>query len=153
MTEVPDEEHLMRYVPRPQQRRDIETDEFLGILNTAFSIREEDKGGLSVTWVEHYGPNCAATIALGGAAFRDSLPSKKLSKFAYFAIGNAGATRKAGKEYGKKLRLIPAPDGPNTGHVEIHRFNDEDRRLLDALAMEVFVEHVSVVSMGISLKR
>lgn len=137
----------MRFVPYKQQVRDPETDEFLGIANTAFSIRESDQGGLSLTWVEHYGPKCQATYKVAATAFAGSLQSKKLPQKAYFAVGNAGATRSVAREYGKKIRLVHAPDGPNTGHVEVHRFSDEDRRLLDALAIHVYQEHVSVLSL------
>jgi hypothetical protein len=149
VTEVPDSDHLMRYVPRGRQLRDPETDAFLGILGSAFNIRDEDRGGLSVTWIEHYGPKSEDTIRLAGTCYRDSLPSGKLNRSACFSIGNAGAIREAGMARRNRLRLIPAPDGPNTGHVEIHRFSDEDKELLDTLAMDVFVEHVPVAQLGL----
>jgi hypothetical protein len=148
VTEVPDPDHLMRYVPRSRQLRDRETDAFRGVLGSAFNIRDEDKGGLSVTWIEHYGLKSEDTIRLAGTCYRDSLPSRKLNRSACFSIGNADAIREAGMARGKRLRLIPAPDGPNSGHVEIHRFNDQDKELLDALAMDVFVEHVPVAQLG-----
>lgn len=144
---ISDAAHLMRFVPYKQQVRDAETDAFKGIVNTAFSIRPEDKGGLSLTWVEHYGPKSIATYEVAATAFRESLPSKKLGAKSYFAIGNVGETRQVCKDHGKQVRLVPAPDGPNTGHIELHRFSDEDRSLLDALAIDVFCEHVAVASL------
>jgi hypothetical protein len=133
----------MRFIPYKQQVRDAETDAFLGVAGTAFSVRpDHDDGGLSVTWVEHYGPKDDVTLKTAGTAFRESLPSKKLGSKAYFAIGQAGPTRTISQSYGKNIRLVHAPDGPNTGHVEIHRFSDEDRSLLDALS-EAYSEHVS----------
>ncbi|WP_282949448.1 MULTISPECIES: hypothetical protein [unclassified Sphingopyxis] len=144
---VPDSDHLMRYVPYGQQLRAPETDAFLGILGIAFSVRPSDQGGLSVTWIEHYGEKDVATVTVAAAAFRDSLEKKKLAPKAYFAVGNAGLTRRLAAEHGKKIRLISAPDGSNTGHVEIHRFSDDDRTLLDALALDVYTEHIAVASL------
>lgn len=138
----------MRFVPRGQQIRDPEDEScFKGILGAAFSVRPDDKGGLSLTWVEHYGAKCAATYSVAASKFRDSLKSKKLGAKAYLAIGNAGSTRGTAANYGKQIRLVHAPDGPNTGHVELRRFSDEDRALLDALALEVFTEHVAVAGL------
>lgn len=137
----------MRHVPYGQQVRDPDDDSFKGIVATAFSIRPSDEGGLSLTWVEHYGPKSLPTYSNAASKFRESLISKKLGTKAYFAIGEAGATRKTAATYGKQIRLVHAPDGPNTGHVELRRFTDEDRRLLDALALDVFSEHVAVADL------
>lgn len=134
----------MRHVPYGQQVRDPDDDSFKGIVGSAFSIRPSDEGGLSLTWVEHYGPKSLPTYSDAASKFRDSLKSKKLGAKAYFAIGQAGHTRETAAIYGKSVRLVHAPDGPNTGHVELRRFTDKDRRLLDALAIDVFTEHVAV---------
>ena len=146
---VPDSDHLMRLVPYGQQLRDPDDESFKGILGTAFSIRPSDKGGLSVTWVEHYGPRSLTTYSCAASKFRDSLQSKKLGSKAYFAIGQAGIIRQTATTYGKHIRLVHAPDGRNTGHVELRRFTDEDRRLLDALAIDVFTEHVAVAALAL----
>jgi hypothetical protein len=147
---VPDGHHLMRHVPYQQQVRDADDDSFIGIVGSAFSIRPVDQGGLSLTWVEHYGLKSLATYNCAASKFRDSLPSKKLGAKSYFAIGQAGATRETAAAYGKKVRLVQAPDGPNTGHVELRQFTDEDRRLLDALALDVFGEHVAVSDLSLA---
>jgi hypothetical protein len=144
---IPDSNHLMRFVPRGQQVRDADDDSFKGIVGTAFSIRPSDKGGLSLTWVEHYGEKSSGTYSVAASKFRDSLKSQKLGSQAYFAIGQAGKMRSKATMYGKRIRLVHVPDGPNTGHVELRRFTDEDRGLLDALALEVFSEHVAVASL------
>ncbi len=137
----------MRHVPYGQQVRDPDDESFKGIAATAFSLRPTDKGGLSLTWVEHYGPKSLPTYCHAASKFRDSLQSKKLGAKAYFAIGQAGVARKTATTFGKQIRLVHAPDGPNTGHVELRRFTDEDRRLLDALALDVFAEHVAVAEL------
>ena len=144
---VPDGHHLMRYVPFGQQIRDPDDCSFRGIVGTAFSVRPSDKGGLSLTWVEHYGEKSEATYSIAASHFRDSLEKKKLATQAYFAIGQAGLTRKTAAAHGKQVRIVHAPDGPNSGHVELLRFTDEDRVLLDALAIDVFSEHVAVVKL------
>ena len=146
---VPDADHLMRWVRRNQQYRDSETDEFKGILGIAFHIRSDDEGGLSTTWVEHYGPKSLLTYEIAASKFRDSLQSGKLGVQSYFAIGNVGLTKAACLARYKKIRLVHAPDGPNTGHLEIHKFSDEDQELLEILAVDVFTEHVSVISLGL----
>lgn len=144
---IPDGDHMMRFVPYKQQQRDPDTDEFMGILGTAFSVRESDKGGLSLTWLEHYGPHERSTVEMAASAFRDTLREKKLGGKSYFAVGLAGLTRTTAAQYDKQIRIVHAPDGPNTGHVELHRFSDEDRRLLDALSLEVYVDHIPVAGM------
>lgn len=146
---VPDADHLMRFVPRGQQVRHPSDNSFMGIVGTAFSLRPEDKGALSLTWVEHYGDKSPATYSVAASKFRESLQSKRLGAQAYFAIGRAGATRQTAATHGKQIRIVHAPDGPNTGHVELRRFTDEDRTLLDALALEVFTEHVAVTDLTI----
>lgn len=148
--ETPGEsDHLMRFVPLKEQLRHPDTNAFEGILNTAFRIRPCDDGGLSVTWVEHYGEKNLNTYSVAGAAFRDSLNSKRLPKSGYFAIGNVKECRETSLAYNKKIRIVVEPDGTNTGHVTIRRFSDDDLALLDALALEVFSEHVAVTDLGI----
>ena len=133
----------MRYVPYGQQIRDAESESFLGISGKAFVIRASDDGGLSVTWIEHYGEKTSKTIGIAADRFRDSLEKKKLAPKACFAIGIAGQTKAIASQYGKKVRLVHSPDGLNTGHVEVRRFSDEDRALLEAL-VDVFDEHVMI---------
>ena len=147
---IPDSNHLMRFVPYTQQVRDPETDEFKGIANEAFRIRAHDRGGLSLTLVEHYGSKSVQTYTIAATRFRDSLPSKKVGPKSYFAVGQAGKTRATAKAHGKVVRLVHAPDGSNTGHVELHRFTDEDRMLLDALVIDVFREHVAVADLKLA---
>lgn len=141
---VPDDAHLMRFVPYAQQIRDPDSNEFLGIASTAFALRDSDKGGLSVTWIEHYGRKCLASVGIAASAFRDSLRSKKLGAQSYFVVGTAAETRVKAAEHGKQIRIVHAPDGPNTGHVEIRKFTDEDSSLLEAFAVEVYAEHIPV---------
>lgn len=133
----------MLYVPAGRLAHDVDLDTYV-LTSAAFELREDDDGGLSTTWVEHYGPRSIATYGKAASAFRASLPTKRIGAKAIFAIGNAGSARRACASYGKNIRVVPAPEGPNTGHVEIRRFSDDDQRLLDMLANDVFKEHVKV---------
>jgi hypothetical protein len=147
---VADADHLMRFVPKGRQHRDAVTDEFKGILGIAFHIWPKDDGGLSTTWVEHYGPKSLATYSVAASKFRDTLLKKKLPVQGCFAVGNAGQTKAACLARDKKIRFVHAPDGPNTGHVEIRQFSDEDQQLLEILADEIFTDHVFVASLNLT---
>lgn len=109
-------------------------------------LREGDNGSPSVTWIEHYGAKNTTTIKIAASAFEGSLRSKKLPRKSYFSIGSAGSVRENTLKFGKRIRLVHAPDGTNTGHVEIRRFDETESLLLEMLATEVFIEHISVVS-------
>jgi hypothetical protein len=141
---IPDCDHLMRLVPHKQQIRDPDTDVFIGIVNTAFSLRTSDKGGLSTQWVEYFGEKSLPTYSSAAERYRDNLPSKRIGSLAYFAIGNVGMVKLAASEAKKRIRVVHEPDGTNEGHAVIRRFTDDDRALLDVLAIEVFAEHVWV---------
>jgi hypothetical protein len=141
---IPDLDHVMRFVPKQLQIRDSETDEFLGIVADAFRLRAEDDGGLSVTWIEHYGPKSNETYVIAANGFRESRRTKTISKSAYFVVGNIGNAKSVALRYGKKIRVLHDPVEGNSGHAEMRRFTNEDLQLLEALNMEVFVEHVAV---------
>ena len=139
----------MRFVPYKQQVRCPDTDAFLGIANIAFSLRLSDDGGLSMQWVEYYGAKSAATYSAAAIDFRDNLPSKRLGPTGYFAIGNVGHSKAVAADAGKQIRIVHEPDGTNMGHASVRRFDDEDRALLDTLAIDVFSEHVAVSSLAL----
>ena len=137
---LPDEDHVMRFVPYGRQHRDPDTDTFLGLTPQAMELRADDKGGLSVTWVEHFGPNVIATKRVAAIAFREALDSKHIGGEAVFASAQVKAVVQAGRDYGKSIRVVHDPVPGNPGHAEVRHFSDEDLRLLDLLAAEVFIE-------------
>lgn len=139
----------MRWVRYQQQIRDAETGEFIGVLGVAFHLRSDDDGGLSTTWVEHYGLKGFSTYKIAGTRFRDSLESKKLGPKSYFAVGNVGKTKATCSVRSKKIRIVHDPYSTNSGHVQIRQFSDDDIALLEALAEDVFTEHVSVATLGL----
>ena len=128
----------MRFVPKNKQRRHPDTDAYQGLSPAAFALRAEDKGGLSVTWLEYFGPASPANVVAGALAYRESLQSKKLGAEGLFAAAPVAAITNMGKTYGKALRVVHAPVPGNDGHAEVRHFTDDDLRLLDQLAADVF---------------
>jgi hypothetical protein len=60
VTNLPDEDHVMRYVSWARLRRD-EDDNILGFLGAAFQLRPDEES-LSVNWLEYFdGDRCKNT--------------------------------------------------------------------------------------------
>lgn len=137
---LPDNNHVMRFVPKGRQHRDPDTDEFLGIAPQAMQLRGEDKGGLSVTWIEHFGEFGKASKRLGAIAFRESLEKKHIGSEGVFASAQVQSIVRAGLTYEKIVRVVHDPVTGNPGHAQVRHFTDEDLRLLDYLSAEVFTE-------------
>lgn len=146
---LPSSDHVMRFASRSRRIHDPETDTYLGPSPAAFEIREEDSGGLSVTWIEHFGDNGTQSRAKAAAAYRETLRVKRLPPSAIFAWANVEKIVSAGKEYRKSLRIVHDPVEGNSGHAEIRHFSDDDLDLLDYISSEVFTEYVVVSEMGI----
>lgn len=147
--QLPSEDHVLRYVPKSRQHRDPDTDEFLGITSAAMQLREDDQGGLSVTWVEHYGNYDLAGLRKAATAFKNSQPSKKLGAQAVFAAAQVEAISVACLSFGKRIRVVHDPVPDNPGHAEIRHFSDEDSILLEFLASDVFSQVVLVSELGL----
>jgi hypothetical protein len=137
---LPDLDHVARFVPLNKQQRHPDTKAFEGVTAAAFSIREDDRGGLSTTWIEFFGKKCIDSIRLAACAYRESQPSKKIGSQALFAISNIAAVKEVALTYGKKLRVVHDPADGNAGHAEIRHFDDDDLGLLETLATETFAE-------------
>jgi len=138
----------MRYVPRSKQFID-DNDNSLGPAPGAFAIRDEDKGGLSVTEIEHFGDMTAEARALAAAAHRATTRSKKLGPTAIFAWAAIGEVKSAAQGYNKAVRVVHDPVDGNSGHAEIRHFSDDDLDLLDHFATDVFRDFAVVSSMDI----
>jgi hypothetical protein len=140
ITPLPDDHHVSRFVPYRRQHRDFETDQILGAFTTAFELRKEDKGGLSVTWVEHFGPLSGETCAAAANAYRKSTRDKKLSGNALFAIGQVGRIKQATKRSGAPARVVHEPTKHNRAHAAIRRIDKNEVEVLDAMAQQAFAE-------------
>lgn len=135
---LPNDDHVMRFVPKGRQHRDPDTDAFLGLTPQAMELRDEDKGGLSVTWVEHFGEYGQSAKRSAAIAFREALEKKHIGGEAVFATAQVKAVIDAGNAYRKSVRVVHDPVQGNPGHAEVRHFTDEDVRLLDHLATEIF---------------
>ncbi len=146
---IPDDHHVARFVPKNKQKRHPDTDEFQGLSGAAFALRADDKGGLSVTWVEFFGGLDAATVKNAAIAYRESLPSKNIAASAAFAIASGNAIKSSALRYKKRVRIVHDPVIGNDGHAEIRHFTDEDHELLDVLASDVFLDIHMVAGMNL----
>lgn len=143
-----DDHHVMRYIPA-SKRFVADDGTMIGPSPAGFVLRAEDKGGLSVTEVEHYGPMTAATRTSAAAAHRESLTSKKVGTSAIYAWSQISRAKKAASAYEKKIRVVHDPVSGNPGHAEVRHFTDEDLDLLDHFATNVFVEYEVVADMNL----
>lgn len=146
---IPSADHIMRYVQKSRQHRDPDTDEFLGLAPGAFMLGPKDEGGMSVSWIEFFGPLSQAAKKEAAIAFRESLDRKKLGGSAVFATAQVQAVLDAGKAFSKQLRVVYAPVPGNDGHAEVRHFSDDDLELLDWLASAAFLEIDHVAGMGL----
>lgn len=142
------EHHVMRYVPPSKRFVDPEGRQ-LGPSPAGFKLRDDDKGGLSVTEIEYYGPQSPETRAKAAAAFKESLGSKKLGVNGIFAYAKIERIKIASLKYDKKIRIVHDPVPGNPGHAEIRHFTDEDLSLLDHFATDVFDAYDVVKDMNI----
>jgi hypothetical protein len=146
---LPNSDHVMRFVPKGRQHRDPDTDEFIGLIPQAMQLRENDKGGLSVTWVEHFGAYGLAAKREAAIAYRETLRTRHIGREAVFASAQVQAIVDAGLRYSKGLVIVHDPVPGNPGHAEIRRFTDDDLTLLDLLATEIFTEIDKVADLNL----
>lgn len=141
---LPKTDHVMRYVPKARQERD-DDDVFLGLALGAFMLGANDRGGMSVTWIEWFGPFGTETKKQAAMAFRASLESKKLGATAVFATAKVESVLAAGEAFSKPLRVVYDPVPGNPAHAEIRHFDQDDLELLDFLAIGIFtdIDHVA----------
>jgi hypothetical protein len=139
-TNLPNEDHVMRYVPWGRLRRDGD-DNVLGFLPQAFQ-RREDEDYLSVNWLEFHVAERDTEIRLSVWAVRDSF-EKPLGAKSAFAIGNVSRIKETCQRAGSRVRIVHEPEPNNPGHSGIRRVPRDDLILLETLAMDVFTERVN----------
>ena len=140
ITPLSDDHHVSRFVPYRRQHRDFETNAVLGAFTTAFELRPVDKGGLSVTWVEHFGPLSPKSCAAAANAFKKSTRDRKLSGNALFAIGEVRKIKQATQRSGTPARVVHEPTRRNPAHAAIRRIDKNVVEVLDAMAQQAFAE-------------
>ncbi|MFN3475813.1 MAG: hypothetical protein ACK4ZW_17380 [Blastomonas sp.] len=140
----------MRFAARSKRIHDPDIDCYFGPSPAAFALRDGDKGGISVTWVEFFGSFNKQSRALAATAFRDTLRDKKLPPNAIFAWARISDIKRAGNQYRKGVRVVHDPVEGNQGHAEIRHFTPEDLDILDYLSSSVFIEYCEVKNMELN---
>jgi hypothetical protein len=135
ITNLPDEDHVMRYVPWGRLRKD-EDDNVLGFLGDAFKLKP-DEDYLSVNWLEYFDGVREAIIQASVRTFRNTL---KVGTKSSFGIGNVSKIKAVCRSNGANVRIVYEPEDDNKPHAAIRRLPRDDFTLLEALAADAFVE-------------
>jgi hypothetical protein len=140
-TNLPNEDHVARYVPWGRLRRDGD-DNVLGFLPQAFQ-RRENEDYLSVNWLEFHEGDRNTQIRYCVWAVRDSF-GRPLGAKSAFAIGNVGKVKEICQKAGSRVRIVHEADDPkNRAHSGIRRLPRDDLILLESLATDVFTDRVN----------
>jgi hypothetical protein len=134
---LPDEDHVMRYVPWTKLRRD-EDENVIGFLPHAFELRPEEES-LSVNWLEYFNGDRENRIRDSVKIFRNT---RNVGKKSAFGIGNVGQIKATCGANGALVRIVYEPEPNNQAHSAIRRLPRDDLGLLEALAADAFVELV-----------
>jgi hypothetical protein len=137
---LPDEDHVIRYVPWGRLRKD-EDDNVIGFLPQAFELREGELY-LSVNWLEYHEGDRDTQIRLSVWAIRGEF-ERPLGAKSGFAIGNVAKVKQTCQAAGSRVRIVHEPVTNNPGHAAVRRLPRDDMSLLDALATDAFTEAVN----------
>lgn len=140
MTNLPDEHHVVRYVPWSKLRKD-EDDNVVGVLFSAFQLRPGSELSpaeeyLSVNWLEYERDT--------ETRLRDTIHAIRKTRVcgakSAFVSGNVRKIKDAGLASGHRIRIVHEREDDNPGHSGIRRLPADDISLLTALAEDVFSE-------------
>ena len=134
---LPDEDHVMRYVPWARLRKD-EDDNVVGFLPQAFELRKGEES-LSVSWLEYFNGDRNQRIRESVNMFRKT---REIGARSAYAIGNVLRIKEVCSAKGARVRVVCDPLKENPAHSEIRRLPPNDLGLLDALATQAFVDLV-----------
>lgn len=141
LTYLPDEHHVLRYVPWARLRKD-EDENVIGVLSVAFRLRANEQY-LSVTWAEFFQcPTHQENIHAAVKAVRAS--DLEVKPKSGFAVGNVGAIKKMCIERPKKhkIRVIHEEEPDNKAHTAMRGWPDDDEDLLELLAEDTWSKHI-----------
>jgi hypothetical protein len=141
VTNLPDEDHVMCYVPWGKLLKDKD-DNVLGFLGTAFNLKP-DEPSVSVNWLEYFGGDRETNIEASIKTFRSTLTVGGKSAF---GIGNVAKIKEVCRANGASVRIVHEPKDNNKSHSGIRRLPPDDFTLLDALAADAFVELIHNVA-------
>lgn len=111
----------------------------LKVFTEAFALGDGEDS-LSVTWLQHFGPERLEHLPRAADAIRTSMESKTLQPKGALAIANVDLVLATGRNHGVKMRILEDPVDGNDGHAEIRRYPQEMGLLQNILANEVFAE-------------
>jgi hypothetical protein len=133
---VPNENHVIRYVPWIRLRKD-ENDVVVGVLGVAFRLRDEEEY-LSSTWLEFFPGALADALVLAIKAIRAS--DIDVRPKSGFAVGNVGKIKAACLEDARKhrIRIVHEKADDNEAHVALRLWPRDNDDLLDLIAEEVW---------------
>ena len=135
ITNLPDDDHVMRYVPWGKLRRD-EDDNIVGFLGEAFKLRP-DEDALSVNWLEYFEGDREARIQASVRTFRST---HRVGTKSAFGVGNVAKIKEVCRARSARVRIVYEPREDNQSHSAIRRLPRDDAILLDALAADAFAE-------------
>ncbi|MFK5978692.1 MAG: hypothetical protein QM488_07380 [Rhizobiaceae bacterium] len=135
---IPIEHNVVRYISFSKLRKD-ENDVVVGILGTAFQLREQEKY-LSTTYLEHFSAPKTQQVISAVHAIRAS--DLKVGGKAGFAIGMVSDIQGTCLSRNHKIRIISEPENDNKAHVAIRQFPTDDSELLELLSADAWSELV-----------
>ncbi len=133
---VPDEDHIVRYVGWNQVAKDA-NDTVRGILAEAFRLRP-DEDGLSVNWLERADADAEHKLKRTVELLTAGITVGKKSRVAVsnvFAFKTICAARNA------RVRIVHIPEDGNEPHSEVRQLSRDDVELLELLASEAVAAH------------
>jgi hypothetical protein len=137
---VPDEDHVVRYVPWARLRKD-EHGNVLGVLGAAFRLRDTETY-LSATWAEfHPGPRDDCITAAIKTIRNSRIDVRPRSGFAVGNVKRVKDTRLADK--GKhKIRIIHEREEDNAAHTALRGWPRDNDPLFELLAEDAWAETI-----------
>lgn len=135
--DLPDYDHVIRFVPPSRLLRD-EEGKVIGLLPQAFKMRPEDKGALSVNWLEYFKhQDNTKNIEKSVNHFRSQ---RQVNKNSVYAIGNIGEIKSICRQLpvGEKIKIIHAPSKNNGPHSKIKHIPENDSLIMSVLSESAF---------------
>jgi hypothetical protein len=132
ITYLPDDDHVVRYVPWARLRKD-EDNNVIGVLSAAFRLRDGEEY-LSATWSEFFGGDHQKSLGCAVRAIRASdIDVRPQSGFAIGQVGPIKAACLADRNR-HKIRIIHERADDNPAHAALRLWPRENESLLELLA-------------------
>jgi hypothetical protein len=134
---LPNDDHVMRYVPWTRLRKD-ENDQVVGFLPQAFALREGEES-LSFNWLEYFSGDRNQRVRESVQMFRRV---RAVGAKSAYGVGNVRQIKGVCEANGARVRVVYEPETANPSHSGIRRLPRDDLSLLEALAAQAFVDLV-----------